>query len=811
VLAVALAGIGLGGYLYSLRDPSRAVTPSDLAVVTAIEGVFVALPIALGDRIALYAIATRYLSSLGFSALVLAWTSITAVVVFPAALASGYQFPLLFALLGSGRDRVARHVGTVYAFNTAGALLGSLLGGFVLMPKLTVVGCYRLVAVVLLTLALVSLVFDCFSLFTAPSEASGGPGGTEGPLRGGRRGRRRNWTRALTTRALQVVALVTLGFVFTAQSGPTAVFRHLPIGAGRVELPGRTVNQLRLWSGIHNGNVLWQSDGVETSVALTKADQLAFVVDGKSDGAVFTDRATQAGAGLIAALMHPAPKRSLVIGLGTGMTAGFLGAIRTMERVDVAELEPSILHVARVAAKANLDVLSRPNVTVHIGDGRELVLSARGLYDVIASEPSNPYRAGVASLYTKEFYEAVAAHLAEGGVFLQWVQGYETDTLTIQTVARTLSSVLPSLEAWQTETGDIVFIASMKHRVIDASAIRRRILEEPFRYALPRTMLIQDLEGLLGRYMASESLLSELVHEPGVELNTDDRNLIEYAFARGVGNGRGAVSERLLTLAMKRKRDRPDVVGAVDWERVAELRPRAWLISGEAPPRLPMPSEGAQARAAAVTVGCEGNYAGALKTWEAASGVGPRDDIEVFVLGMALSERGDDRATVYAERLVVDGFPAEASLLRARYAVAKGDLVAAIAAADGAMVALRDTPFPLCNTADEVVTQVEKLAQMRPEYRRPAVLALLSAPFATYVADDQRMTAAESIAASSGDPAFCVAALGAHLDHPLWDEHSLSQRLQCLSAARRPEAARAAADLLEYRSYTPGRFAAETD
>src|SRR4029079_13511156 len=119
-------------------------------------------PIALGDRIAVYAIATRYLSSLGFAALVVAWTSITAVVVFPAALVSGYQFPMLFALLGSGRDRVARHVGIVYAFNTAGALLGSLLGGFVLIPKLTAVGCYRLVAVVLLGLAVVSVAFDLY-------------------------------------------------------------------------------------------------------------------------------------------------------------------------------------------------------------------------------------------------------------------------------------------------------------------------------------------------------------------------------------------------------------------------------------------------------------------------------------------------------------------------------------------------------------------------------------------------------------------------------------------------------------------------
>lgn len=782
VLAVALAGIGLGGYLYSLRNSARPVTPSELAVVTALEGVCVALPIALGDTIAVYAMATRYLSSLGFTALVVAWTSITAVVVFPAALVSGYQFPLLFALLGTGRDRVARHVGIVYAFNTVGALLGSLLGGFVLIPTLGVVGCYRLVAILLLALAVVSIVFE---------RVQRAPGAV--------------------LRSVPVLALVVLGGVLTAQVGPTAVFRHQGIGAGRVELPGRTVNELRHWSGVQNGNVLWQSDGVETTVALTRADQLAFVVDGKVDGAVFTDRATQAGAGLIAALMHPAPKRSLVIGLGTGMTAGYLSAVPTMERVDVAELEPSILHVARVAAKANLDVLSRRNVTVHLGDGRELVLSARGLYDVIASEPSNPYRAGVASLYTKEFYEAVSAHLAEGGVFLQWVQGYETDTLTVQMVARTLSSVLPSVEAWQTEIGDIVFIASKKHRVLDANALRRRIAGEPFRFAFPRTMLIEDLEGLLGRYLASEALLSELVREPGVEVNTDDRNVIEYAFARGVGSGKGTVGERLFALAMKRKQDRPDIEGAVDWERVDELRPRAWLITGEAPPRLAMPNEATQARAAAITVGCQGNYAGALKTWESASLTGPRDDIEVYVLGMGLSERGDERTASYADRLAAGGFRAESNLLRARFAMAKGDTGAAIMAVDASVVAMRDTPFPLCGAGDVLIPLMKKLAQVRPEYRRPATLELLAAPFAAYSLDEQRVQAAEAIAASSGDPSLCVSAMGPRVDRPRWDEDFLVRRLQCLSAARRPEAGRAAADLAEYRAFTAGSFAAEHD
>ncbi|HEX3596645.1 MAG TPA: fused MFS/spermidine synthase [Polyangiaceae bacterium] len=779
VLATALAGIGLGGYLYSLRDAEKPVTPSGLAVVTALEGALVALPIALGDRIALYAILTRPLSTLGFSALVVSWVAITAVVVFPAALVSGYQFPMLFALLGSGRERVARHVGVVYAFNTAGALLGSLLGGFVLIPKLTAVGCYRLVAIVLLTLALVSLGFEW-------------------------RRRQPNAVR----RTAQALALIVLGCIFVSREGPTAVFRHLPIGAGRVDFPGRTTNVLRAWMATQKDSVLWQADGIETSVALTKGNQLAFLVDGKSDGAVYTDRGTQAGAGLIAALAHPAPKSSLVIGLGTGMTAGFLAMVPGMERVDVAEMESSILHLAELAAKANYGVLSRKNVVVHIGDGRELVLSAKREYDVIASEPSNPYRAGVASLYTREFYEAVAAHLADAGVFLQWVQGYETDTRTVQTVARTLSSVLPSLEAWQTEAGDIVFIASRRHRVLDANELRRRIRQEPLRSAFPRTLLIQDLEGLLGRYLASDALMSKLVAEPGLDDNTDDRNVTEYAFARGVGTDKTGVADSLLALAVERRQDRPDVVGAVDWDRVSELRSRAWLVSEETPPStLFISSDGARARAAAVVFGCQGNVAQVIPSWgSAANPTEPRDDVERYVLGLAFADANDERALGYADKLASDGFPAETYLLRGRKELAAGNAEAAMAAADAAVVAMRDTPFPLCGAARAVLALVAKLASSHVEYRSRAALELLAAPFGTYNVDDARVEAAEKLASASGDAALCVRALGVHVRQPRWEEPFLVERLRCLAAAGRPEARQAAEDLLDFRASTAGSF-----
>jgi spermidine synthase len=786
VLAVALAGIGLGGYLYSLRDPERRVAPSDLALVTALEGVLVALPIALGDRIAFYAILTRPISSLGFVALVFAWFTITLVVVFPAALVSGYQFPMLFALLGSGRDRVARHVGIVYAFNTAGALVGSLLGGFVLVPRLGAIGAYRLVAGVLLVLAVVSVGFEWARGKTTTSGDAA-----------------RDAVAPRASRSIVAFALVALGAVFASQAGPSAVFRHMPIGAGRVELAARTTNQLRAFVQRQNQSVLWQADGVETTVALGRDVQLSFIVDGKCDGAVYSDRATQAGAGLIAALVHPAPRSSLVIGLGTGMTAGFLSAIPGMERVDVAEMEPAILHVARVAAKANNDVLSRPNVFVHLGDGRELVLSAKRRYDVIASEPSNPYRAGVASLYTREFYEAVAEHLEQDGVFLQWVQGYETDTRTVQIVARTLSGVLPNLDAWQTEAGDIVFIAGRKHRVLDSAALRRRLADEPFRSVLPRTMLIEDLEGVLGRYLASEALLAHIAQGPLVETNTDDRNVIEYAFARNVGASRAGVSDSLLLLAMKQNQDRPDVVGSVDWERVAALRPRAWSIADDALPRLPMPTEASRSLAGAITAGCQGNVGAVFTALGSTRAVEARDDIERWVLGLAFADANDERAAPYADRLASHGFAAEAHVLRARKALAAGDVAMAQAETDAGIVAMRQTPFPLCRGVDSVLALAATIGAAHPEYRGHAALELLESPFATYIGDAGRLSTAEQLAIGSGDPALCVKAMA---KEPRWEEPYLVKRLQCLAAAGDPETEAAAQDLLEFRAATAGDF-----
>ena len=190
--------------------------------------------------------------------------------------------------------------------------------------------------------------------------------------------------------------------------GPTSVWRHSGIGAGRADakLERADATRLAAYLASEARAVRWEEEGVESSVALGHLSGYSFIVNGKTDGHAIGDAPTQVMGGVLAGLLHGNAKKALVVGLGTGSTAGWLGVLPSMERVDVVELEPAILRVARDCAPVNESVLDNAKVHVHLGDAREYLLTTRARHDVIFSEPSNPYRAGISSLYTLEFYRA---------------------------------------------------------------------------------------------------------------------------------------------------------------------------------------------------------------------------------------------------------------------------------------------------------------------------------------------------------------------------------------------------------------------
>lgn len=531
ILALALLGIGLGGALYATIQRKHP-TVSGFAWTCGLEALFMAIPFALGDSLALLAHALQSSNLFGFPGQVASWAVITSITVLPAAIIAGFQFPMLISLLGSGSKNVARHTAHAYAANTAGAIVGSLAGGFGLMPLLGALGAWKAVIIILALLA-------GYSALRALQKGTW------------------NFSPAVFV-ALAAIALL-------AFSGPTSGWRHSGIGAGRTGTLGNHKNELLNWLRTARHSIAWEAEGVESSVAVKASDAYSFVVNGKSDGNIRADAGTQVMGGLLPCLLRPA-KRAMVVGLGTGSSAGWLGLVQEMEYVDVVELEPAIMEMARLCGPANGNVLENPKVHITFGDAREALLVSRKRYDLVFSEPSNPYRAGIASLFTREFYEAAQQRLSDEGIFAQWTQSYEIDGQALRTIYSTLRSVFPFVETWVTQKGDLLLLASRQAFSHDAAALRARIQMEPYRSALQHAWGVNTLEGVFAHYVG-HSTLADLVHKAQLIPATDDRNGLEFGFARSLGH-RGSIVDGLYSYAATTHTNRATIVGPMDWGQV---------------------------------------------------------------------------------------------------------------------------------------------------------------------------------------------------------------------------------------------------
>ena len=544
ILAVALMGIGLGAAAYALFCRRMPVSLHSLALSCVVEACCIAVPFALGDRLAVLAAHFRDAAASHFLGELGGWAVITSIVVLPAAFVSGIQFSMLVSLLGQGDKDIGKQVGFAFSFNTLGAICGALAGGFGLLPLLSAPGVWRTVV------ALLAVIGASVSVYAW-----------------------RLAKRRILAIATLGVGLIAIGLI--ACPGPTAVWRHGAVGAGR---GGWTKiladpNSLRDWENSVRRSVLWEADGIESSVAIVGSDSLAFYVNGMCDGNAIADAGTQIMLGLIGAALHPQPRSAIVVGLGTGETAGWLAEVSSIERVDVVELEPSVQEMARRCSAVNHDVLANPKVRLTFNDAREVLRTTTARYDLIVCEPSNPYRNGIANLFTREFYLAGRDRLNEGGMFAQWIQGYEIDERTTRTVFATLKSVFSHVELWQTKGGDMVLLGSDRRPEYSVSKLRTKLATEPFASALSCAWHTTDLEGLFSHYLGGEALINRFIGEGAASIITDDHNEIEYACARNLGrntwDAQGTLYRKSVAIGDQRP---PADAGAVDWQLVTHGR-----------------------------------------------------------------------------------------------------------------------------------------------------------------------------------------------------------------------------------------------
>jgi len=514
ILVIALAGMSFGGGAYSILLKYTRPSYALLAFVSGMLALALALPYIFGDEFARFCMVLQsgYIEY-PFGSKLWIWFVIGGLLVFPTAFMAGVQFPLILSLIGKGNVAVGKQIGRVYGFNTAGAVIGSILGGFVLIPQLTISYSWMLLIAVALLMSLIVLLYSFYQ-----REKRCGYG---------------------------VVCLAVFGLVGGAtyqSAGITPYWSQNPIGFGRASITPKQ-DRIKVEEEIRalKRRMVYQFDGRELSGALSADMDLGLLSNGKSDGSALLDAGTQVMLTLLGAALHPAEvKTACVIGLGTGSSAGWLAQVPSVESVDVFELEPHLLDCARYFSPVNQNVLDNPKVRVIIGDAREgLVVSNGKKYDLIASEPSNPQRAGVANLYTREFYESISSRLEDEGVFTQWLQAYEIDVESIRLILTTLNTVFPKVEVFQTLSGDLVFVCAKNEKPWDLEKVRKKVGGFPFAMGARYTWGVSSAEGYFAHCVANAKQVKIWAQEyPYV--NTDDLNILEFDLGK-TGGSRVAV------------------------------------------------------------------------------------------------------------------------------------------------------------------------------------------------------------------------------------------------------------------------------
>jgi spermidine synthase len=770
ILAVALAGIGAGGLVYALVGHNRRPSLGGFAVSCLLEAAAMAAAYAFGDRLAVMAVVLLPLGHVGFAARVLGWTIVTAFVVLPPALVAGYQFPMLIGMFGSGREQVGRQVGLAYATNTLGALAGSLTGGFGLLPWLSAPGAWRFVAACLVVLGVGAAVLEL------------------------RRGARRLLAPA--------AALAAITIAFLTSVGPTAAWRHSGIGAGRGLETIVSPNQLRSWRNGARRSVIWDGDGIESSVALAiQPSGYAFIVNGKSDGSARGDTSTMIMTGLLGAFLGHTPHRSLVIGLGSGASAGWLGALASMESVDVVELEPLILDVAAACQAVNAGVLNNPKVHIAIGDARERLLTSSAQYDLIASEPSNPFRSGVASLFTREYYEAARRRLSDEGVFLQWVQAYEIDARTLRTLFSTFASVFPYVETWQLGPDDLALVGSARPLGYSARSLAERMAEEPYKTGLAVAWHAVDVNGVLSHFLAGNRLTRAIAGVRDVELNTDDRNVVEFGFARSVGSS-SILTNDVRDLARAIGDGRPRLVdeAAIDWAAVDTAR--VSFLSAENSAALANmvgdgpPTEVAR-RTALVNYYATGDFTGARTAWSRQPDP-PRDPTEAAMVADLAAQAGDERALAIIDRLRPFQ-PGEADAILAELRIRQSRFDEAATALESSFREFRISPWAGFRFKLKALTLANVVAKHSPQVAR-RMYAALQEPFSVRAMEVDRLTTAAALSRMIDFEGLCRPVIAAAEPYVPWTFRFLAQRRECydiVSDSRRTVAARELNEFLE--------------
>ncbi|MBI2948430.1 MAG: fused MFS/spermidine synthase [Verrucomicrobia bacterium] len=423
----------------------------------------------------------------------------------------GMTLPLASRIATAELARTGRSVGKVFAVNTLGTVLGAVITGLWLMPA---AGLARTLAVGIAVNALIGAAMLA-------------------------RGR-------LTLGRAVLAPLLGAGFVWFAGLMFDQTWQQtFSLGLWRNRQTPPNLDTFRRM--VKNETLTFHRDGAGSTVTVITREengkeQIGLKVNGKADAGTSLDMTTQLLSGHIPMLLRPSSTNVLVIGLGSGMTCSAVARHPGVQRIDLVEISPDVVEAARQFRKYNDDVHNHPRVRFIIEDAKSFLKITDAQYDLIVSEPSNPWMAGVAGVFSREYYESCRDRLKPDGLMAQWVQIYETSDEALNTVLATFGSVFPHFSIWHPAVSDLILVGSTQPHKIDVEAIERQFYHSAVKSDLER-IEITRVPVLLAREVVSDAN-GVFVPPAEVTLHSDLFPTLEYSAQKAFFVGRSTLRWR---------------------------------------------------------------------------------------------------------------------------------------------------------------------------------------------------------------------------------------------------------------------------
>jgi spermidine synthase len=512
MLVAFLIGIAGGSALFSWLFGARRLGVGTFVILqfgaalsaTAVLPIFEHLPGALMRAMSVSVAPT-------FLLVIQVLLSVTAMLV--PTLFIGATFPCAVKAVAQGVARVGFDVGRLYACNTLGAIVGTVAAGFVLIPMLGLQATAK-------TAVIINVITGLILLLAAVPAA---------PVRRAAAG--------VAGLAIAAGAVMLPAWNPDVMASGVAIYGHR---YGSHLSSGRELAQMASGSAL-----LSYEDGLSATVTVHRLGDTTFLrTNGKTDASTGIDMHTQLISGHLPMLMHPNPKNVLVIGLGSGVTVGAV-ARHPVERIDVVEIEPAMVRAARFFAEANRNALKDPRVHIAVTDGRNFLQTTPRRYDVIISEPSNPWIGGLAALFSQEFYALAKSRLTQGGVMLQWVQGYGFHPSDMKMVVNTFRTSFPAATMWHTHSvGDYLLLGRERTTAIDVDTLAARVDGTPgVREDFARSGL-STAQSLFADFILNEADTARFSSDGGV--NSDDLLPLEFSAPRALHTNTAPTNFRIL-------------------------------------------------------------------------------------------------------------------------------------------------------------------------------------------------------------------------------------------------------------------------